>query len=185
MKSRCAICGCSPSGHVASGRASICRNAMRHDPSGALMASQSGFIGSESHSPSRRCDSNDAAETRERISERSRWPDRIWVCGPTGRHRTRGPGPPGWAPPDRAAFAKAGLTMNDIDLFEVNEAFASVVLAWAKETGADLNKVNVNDGAIAIGHPLGGSGAALTPSWRRPCASVVRYCWRTGVGSCS
>lgn len=51
--------------------------------------------------------------------------------------------------------------MSDIDLFEVNEAFASVVLAWAKETGADPSKVNVNGGAIAIGHPLGGSGARI------------------------
>jgi acetyl-CoA acyltransferase len=55
----------------------------------------------------------------------------------------------------------AGLTLADIDLFEVNEAFASVVLAWQRETGADLAKVNVNGGAIAIGHPLGASGARL------------------------
>jgi acetyl-CoA acyltransferase len=59
------------------------------------------------------------------------------------------------------ALAKAGLTLRDIDLFEVNEAFASVVLAWAKETGADMAKVNVNGGAIALGHPLGASGARL------------------------
>jgi len=58
-------------------------------------------------------------------------------------------------------LAKAGLRLEDIDLFEVNEAFASVVLAWAKETGADLAKVNVNGGAIALGHPLGASGARL------------------------
>jgi acetyl-CoA acyltransferase len=64
-------------------------------------------------------------------------------------------------PATKKVLAKAGLTMNDIDLFEVNEAFASVVLAWAKETGADMNKVNVNGGAIAIGHPLGGSGARI------------------------
>ncbi|MCZ4518155.1 thiolase family protein [Rhodococcus ruber] len=64
-------------------------------------------------------------------------------------------------PATRKVLAKAGLTMDDIDLFEVNEAFASVVLAWAKETGADMNKVNVNGGAIAIGHPLGGSGARI------------------------
>ena len=56
---------------------------------------------------------------------------------------------------------RAGLTLRDIDLFEVNEAFASVVLAWARETGADLAKVNVNGGAIALGHPLGASGARL------------------------
>lgn len=55
----------------------------------------------------------------------------------------------------------AGLRLADIDLFEVNEAFAPVVLAWARETGADLAKTNVNGGAIAIGHPLGASGARL------------------------
>jgi acetyl-CoA acyltransferase len=56
---------------------------------------------------------------------------------------------------------KGGLTVDDIDLFEVNEAFASVVLAWQKETGADFEKVNVNGGAIALGHPLGCSGTKL------------------------
>ncbi|MDI9929417.1 thiolase family protein [Rhodococcus sp. IEGM 1354] len=64
-------------------------------------------------------------------------------------------------PATKKVLAKAGLTIDDIDLFEVNEAFASVVLAWTRETGADLNKVNVNGGAIAIGHPLGGSGARI------------------------
>jgi acetyl-CoA acyltransferase len=65
-------------------------------------------------------------------------------------------------PATRKVLARAGLTIDDIDLFEVNEAFASVVLAWAKELGADLEKVNVNGGAIALGHPLGASGARLT-----------------------
>lgn len=55
-----------------------------------------------------------------------------------------------------------GLSIDDIDTFEINEAFASVVLAWAKETGADLNKTNPNGGAIALGHPLGATGAFLT-----------------------
>ena len=59
-------------------------------------------------------------------------------------------------------LGRAALTIDDIDLFEVNEAFASVVLAWLAETGADPDKVNVNGGAIALGHPLGGSGARLT-----------------------
>ena len=59
------------------------------------------------------------------------------------------------------ALARTGLTLDDIDLVEVNEAFASVVLAWQKETGADLAKVNVNGGAIALGHPLGATGARL------------------------
>jgi acetyl-CoA C-acetyltransferase len=59
------------------------------------------------------------------------------------------------------ALEKTGMTMADIDLVEINEAFASVVLAWQKETGADLAKVNVNGGAIALGHPLGATGARL------------------------
>jgi acetyl-CoA C-acetyltransferase len=59
------------------------------------------------------------------------------------------------------ALAKTGMSLDDIDLVEINEAFASVVLAWAKETGADLDKVNVNGGAIALGHPLGATGARL------------------------
>ena len=67
----------------------------------------------------------------------------------------------GPAPATRKALAKAGLTIDDIDLVEINEAFASVVLAWQKETGADLAKVNVNGGAIALGHPLGATGARL------------------------
>jgi acetyl-CoA C-acetyltransferase len=58
-------------------------------------------------------------------------------------------------------LAKAGMTMNDIDLFEVNEAFASVVCSWAKVHGADPDKVNVNGGAIAIGHPVGSTGSRL------------------------
>ncbi|GAC1299781.1 MAG: thiolase family protein [Ktedonobacteraceae bacterium] len=57
---------------------------------------------------------------------------------------------------------RAGLTMDDIDLVEINEAFASVVLAWQRETKADMQKVNVNGGAVAVGHPLGASGARLT-----------------------
>jgi len=59
------------------------------------------------------------------------------------------------------ALAKTGMSLDDIDLVEINEAFASVVLAWAKETGADMAKVNVNGGAIALGHPLGATGARL------------------------
>ncbi|MDF0528389.1 acetyl-CoA C-acyltransferase [Tsukamurella sp. 8F] len=67
----------------------------------------------------------------------------------------------GIIPATERVLARAGLTIGDIDVFEVNEAFASVVLAWQRETGADLGKVNINGGAIAIGHPLGGSGARL------------------------
>jgi len=58
-------------------------------------------------------------------------------------------------------LARTGLTIDDIDTFEINEAFASVVLAWAKEVGADLDKTNPNGGAIALGHPLGATGAFL------------------------
>ena len=68
----------------------------------------------------------------------------------------------GVIPCTEKVLKKAGLTMDDIDLFEVNEAFASVVLAWQKETGAPWEKVNVNGGAIALGHPLGASGARIT-----------------------
>jgi acetyl-CoA C-acetyltransferase len=59
------------------------------------------------------------------------------------------------------ALERAGMKLDDMDLIEINEAFASVVLAWQKETGADLSKVNVNGGAIALGHPLGATGARL------------------------
>ncbi|KAA9166412.1 acetyl-CoA C-acyltransferase [Amycolatopsis acidicola] len=67
----------------------------------------------------------------------------------------------GVIPATEKVLGKAGLSLSDIDAFEVNEAFASVVLAWQAETGADLAKVNVNGGATAIGHPLGASGARL------------------------
>ena len=59
------------------------------------------------------------------------------------------------------ALRRTGLTMDDIDLIEVNEAFVPVVLAWQRETGADLRRVNVNGGAVALGHPLGATGARL------------------------
>jgi acetyl-CoA C-acetyltransferase len=59
------------------------------------------------------------------------------------------------------ALQRARLTLDDIDLIEINEAFASVVLAWQKDIGADLDKVNVNGGAIALGHPIGATGTKL------------------------
>ncbi len=65
-------------------------------------------------------------------------------------------------PATAKVLAKARLSLDDIDLVEINEAFASVVLAWQREHHADLDKVNVNGGAIALGHPLGASGAKLT-----------------------
>jgi acetyl-CoA C-acetyltransferase len=64
-------------------------------------------------------------------------------------------------PATEHALKKTGMKKNDIALVEINEAFASVVLAWQKETGWDLDKVNVNGGAIALGHPLGATGARL------------------------
>jgi acetyl-CoA acyltransferase len=76
-------------------------------------------------------------------------------------------------PATRAVLERAKLTMDDIDLTEINEAFASVVLAWEKELHPDMSKVNVNGGAIAIGHPLGASGAKLM-------ATLVNELERTG-----
>jgi acetyl-CoA C-acetyltransferase len=64
-------------------------------------------------------------------------------------------------PATRMLLERTGLSMDDIDVFEINEAFASVVLAWQQKTGADMSKVNPNGGAIAVGHPLGGSGVIL------------------------
>ena len=64
-------------------------------------------------------------------------------------------------PATRQILERAGLTLDQIDLFEINEAFASVVLAWQRELHADMERVNVNGGAIALGHPLGASGARL------------------------
>jgi acetyl-CoA C-acetyltransferase len=64
-------------------------------------------------------------------------------------------------PATKRALERAGLSIDDIDLFEVNEAFASVPVAWLKETGADPERLNVNGGAIALGHPLGASGTKL------------------------
>ena len=67
------------------------------------------------------------------------------------------------APIPATAFAlkKSGLSISDIDAIEINEAFAPVVLAWLKETGADPARTNPNGGAIALGHPLGATGARL------------------------
>jgi acetyl-CoA acyltransferase len=76
-------------------------------------------------------------------------------------------------PATTKVLERAGLSMDDIDLVEINEAFASVVLAWQKEHKVDLAKVNVNGGAIALGHPLGASGAKL-------CATLLNELERTG-----
>ncbi len=76
-------------------------------------------------------------------------------------------------PATEKALQKAGLSIQDIDIFEVNEAFASVPLAWLKETGADPAKLNPNGGAIALGHPLGASGARIM-------AGLIHELERTG-----
>ena len=64
-------------------------------------------------------------------------------------------------PATQRVLKKAGLKLDQIDLFEINEAFASVVLAWERELHPDMSRVNVNGGAIALGHPLGCSGGKL------------------------
>jgi len=67
----------------------------------------------------------------------------------------------GPAPASRKALAKAGLTVDDIDLFEINEAFAAVALRYMKDMGISHERTNVNGGAIAMGHPLGATGAMI------------------------
>jgi acetyl-CoA C-acetyltransferase len=77
-------------------------------------------------------------------------------------------------PATEAVLRRAGLGVDDVDLFECNEAFAPVVLAWAQETGAPLERTNVNGGAIAMGHPLGATGAVLA-------TKLVHELQRTGA----
>jgi acetyl-CoA acyltransferase len=67
----------------------------------------------------------------------------------------------GPVPATHKALERAGLKLEDIDLIEINEAFASVILAWKREVKPDMSRVNVNGGAIALGHPLGATGARL------------------------
>ena len=76
-------------------------------------------------------------------------------------------------PATTKALERAGLAIDDIDLVEINEAFASVVLAWEREIRPDMSKVNVNGGAIALGHPLGCSGTKLL-------ATLINELERTG-----
>jgi acetyl-CoA acyltransferase len=64
-------------------------------------------------------------------------------------------------PATAKALKRSGLALSDMGAFEINEAFASVTLAWLRETGADYSLMNPNGGAMAIGHPVGGSGARL------------------------
>ena len=89
----------------------------------------------------------------------------------------------------RHLLRRSGLSIDDIDLFEINEAFASVVLAWQKEVGADPDKVNVNGGAIALGHPLGATGAVLVTKAlyelerRGAQRAIVSMCCGGGLGT--
>jgi len=77
-------------------------------------------------------------------------------------------------PATAKALARSGLTIDDIGVFEVNEAFAPVPLAWLRETGADAARLNPRGGAIAIGHPLGASGARIM-------TTLVHYMKDNGV----
>ena len=77
-------------------------------------------------------------------------------------------------PATHKAIARSGLSLSDIGTFEINEAFASVVGAWYAETGADRALTNPNGGAIALGHPLGGSGARLM-------TTMVHHMKRNGI----
>ena len=78
------------------------------------------------------------------------------------------------------ALDRAGMTLDQLDLIEINEAFAPVVLAWQRETGADLARVNVSGGAIALGHPLGATGARLLTTLLH---SLVRTGGRYGMAT--
>lgn len=94
----------------------------------------------------------------------------------------------GPAPATRKALARAGLKIEDIDLFEVNEAFASVVLKFIKDMGVDPQKVNVNGGSIALGHPLGATGCMILGTLldeleaRQLCYGLATLCVGAGMG---
>jgi acetyl-CoA C-acetyltransferase len=94
----------------------------------------------------------------------------------------------GPAPASRKALAKAGLTVDDIDLFEVNEAFAAVVMKFMKDLDVPREKVNPNGGAIALGHPLGATGGILVGTIldelerRQQRRGLVTLCVGGGIG---
>ncbi|MBI5290627.1 MAG: thiolase family protein [Chloroflexi bacterium] len=98
---------------------------------------------------------SDSAVKRHSLTPRARLVTRV-VVGSDPELMLTGP-----IPATHRALARAGLKLADIDVIEINEAFASVVLTWQKETGADMSRVNPNGGAIALGHPLGASGARI------------------------
>ena len=98
---------------------------------------------------------SEAALKRYNLTPRARI-HHISVCGDDPIWHLRAP-----IPATQAALKKAGMTMDQIDLVEINEAFASVVMCWLQETGYSHDKTNVNGGAIALGHPLGATGARL------------------------
>jgi acetyl-CoA acyltransferase len=95
----------------------------------------------------------------------------------------------GPVPSIRQALSRAGLSLKEIDLFEINEAFAAQYLAVEKELGLDRERVNVNGGAIALGHPLGCTGAKLTATILRDLArknaryGMVTMCIGGGMGA--
>jgi acetyl-CoA acetyltransferase len=92
-------------------------------------------------------------------------------------------------PATRKLLRRTGLQIGDLDLVEINEAFASVVLAWQRELDADLDRVNVNGGAIALGHPVGSTGArlfaTLLPELERRDAELglITMCCGGGLGT--
>ncbi|MFG3690168.1 hypothetical protein [Micromonospora sp. NPDC047740] len=99
--------------------------------------------------------------TTSETARRHGWRPRARIHTARSSETTRSSCSPASSPPTAKVLARASLTLADIDAFEVNEAFSSVVLAWLMETGADPAKVNADGGAIALGHPLGASGARL------------------------
>ncbi|TDD83132.1 acetyl-CoA C-acetyltransferase [Actinomadura rubrisoli] len=98
---------------------------------------------------------SEAAVKRHNLTPRARV-HTLAVCGADPVYMLTGP-----IPATEKALSRSGLKIDDIDVFEVNEAFAPVPLAWAADTGASLDKTNPNGGAIALGHPLGATGGIL------------------------
>ena len=90
-------------------------------------------------------------------------------------------------PATKRILERAGLRIADFDLFEINEAFASVIGAWLREIGAPLEHVNVNGGAIALGHPVGASGGRLITTATTSCAGAAAggRSWRCAAAAVS